>query len=66
MSESSSAGSGQRRRGAVRLTDEQLKNLQLSSDQLDLLNAGHHHHDDSTDEPEPEEPKPEGPDEVLT
>jgi hypothetical protein len=58
MSESSGAARGQRRRGVLRLTDEQLRNLQLSSDQLDLLAAGHHHHDDSDEGPvEPEEPE---------
>jgi hypothetical protein len=57
MPESSDSASARRRRRVLRLTDEELANLQLTSDQVDLAAEGHHHHDDSA--PEPEEPDPD-------
>ena len=54
-------GQQQRRRRVLQLTDEELKNLQISNDQIVADLAGHHHHDDSVEEPEPTEPEPTEP-----
>jgi hypothetical protein len=53
MTEQPTSSGSPRRRRVLHLTDDELKGLQLSDDQLASANlAGHHHHDDSADEPQ--------------